>query len=95
MTIQYLEGKHRFYVPGLAGEPDVAEVTFQREGDNIGIIDHIYVNPNYRGQGIAEHLFELAVEKLKQEGRKIIPVCSYAKVQFERKTHLQHLLVKE
>lgn len=92
--MQYLEGNNRFYVPGPEGEDDVAEMTFRREGDDLAIIDHTYVNENYRREGIADHLFDLVVEKMRLEGRKIAPVCPYARKQFDKRKDLQTLLAE-
>jgi len=36
-------------------------------------------------------LFDLVIEQMKQEGRKVIPVCSYAVKQFERKPDLRSI----
>lgn len=92
--MDYLEGKNRFYVPGAEGEEEIAEMTYQLQGDDIAIIDHTYVNVNYRGQGIADRLFDLVVEKMRAEGRKVVPLCSFAVKQFERKPHYRDMLAK-
>lgn len=92
--MQFLEDENRFYVPNPDGKgDDIAEMTFVRDGEHRVIINHTYVNVNYRGQGIADRLFELVVEKMQQENRKVIPVCSYAKRMFERRKDLAHMLV--
>jgi uncharacterized protein len=92
--MEYLEGENRFYVPGAQGEEDIAEMTFQRQGDDLAIIDHTYVNINYRGQGIADRLFDLVVDKMRKEGRKIVPLCSFAEKQFARKPACQDILAE-
>lgn len=92
--MEYLEGENRFYVPSAQGEQDIAEMTFQRQGDNLAIIDHTYVNINYRGQGIADRLFDLVVDKMRKEGRKIVPRCSFAQKQFDRKPSCQDILAE-
>lgn len=92
--MQYLEGENRFYVPDPTGGKDIAEIVFERQGDDLALITHTEVNLNYRGQGIADRLFDLVIEKMQQEGRRIVPVCSYAVKQFERKPHLKPLLAK-
>ncbi|GAA5112156.1 GNAT family N-acetyltransferase [Orbus sasakiae] len=89
--MQFLEGESRFYVPNPDGGEDIAEMTYTRIGNDKASIDHTYVNINYRGQGIADRLFELVIEKMQQEKRKIIPVCSYAVAKFERRAELQAL----
>ncbi|WP_392552515.1 GNAT family N-acetyltransferase [Orbus wheelerorum] len=89
--MQFLEDENRFYVPSPDGGEDIGEITYTRIGNDKVSIDHTYVNINYRGQGIADRLFDLVIEQMKQEGRKVIPVCSYAVKQFERKPDLQSI----
>ena len=82
--IEYKEGQNRIYIPGQEGEADIAEMTFFRTGEHLATIDHTYVNNAYRGQGIAQKLLELAVQKLRAENRKIIPQCDFVAREFER-----------
>ncbi|MER2117389.1 MAG: GNAT family N-acetyltransferase, partial [Enterococcus casseliflavus] len=44
-----------------------------------------FVDPAYRGQGLAEKLVAKGVEKARKEQKKIIPLCPFAKKEFERK----------
>lgn len=82
--MQYLEGDNRFYVPGADGGADAAEITFTRIGEHLASIDHTFVDINFRRQGIGEHLVRLVVDKMRAEGRKILPNCSFAQREFER-----------
>lgn len=54
-------------------------------------IDHTYVNPDNRGQGIAQGLLEAVVEAAKKAGVKLKPVCSYAVKAFQEKAEYQAL----
>lgn len=65
-----------FYI-GDINNPD-AEITF--EETDIITIDHTYVSESLRGQGIAWDLLNRVIEYSKQKNKKILPVCSYAKV---------------
>ena len=65
-----------FYI-GEAISNNVAEITFE-ENKHI-IIDHTYVDPSLRGQGIALQLVNKVVEYAREKNKKIIPECSYAK----------------
>ncbi len=60
----------------------VAEITYS-VSYKIIIIDHTFVDPSLRGQGIASKLVDSVVELAKKENKKIIPLCPYAKKQFE------------
>lgn len=77
MLFHYLEDSDRFYVCNSANQ-EIAEMTFTRIGQNKATIDHTYIDPSYRGQGIADELLRLVVNMLQQENREIIPLCSFA-----------------
>ena len=56
----------------------MAEVAFAFIGDNEVDINHTYVNPELRGQGIAGDMLKLLAEHLMQKGIKAIATCPYA-----------------
>lgn len=65
-------------------EEEIGEMTWSNAGDDIMIIDHTYVSPVYRGQHLAEKLVEKGVEKARLENKKIIPLCPFAKAEFDK-----------
>ena len=70
----------------------LAEVTFpQREG--VAEIDHTFVDPSLRGQGVAGQLLRAVADTLRQDGRKARATCSYAIHWFETHPEEQNLLV--
>ena len=70
----------------------LAVVTFpQREG--VAEIDHTFVDPSLRGQGVAGQLLKAAADTLRAEGRKARPTCSYAVRWFETHPEYADLLV--
>jgi len=68
-----------------------AEITYKDLGDGILIIDHTYVSPLLRGKGIASTLVKLVVDQAKKENKKIIPLCPYAKKEFEHNKEYQKI----
>jgi predicted GNAT family acetyltransferase len=48
------------------------------------VINHTQVFDGYEGQGIARQMVMAAVDFARKEGRKIMPVCSYAKAVLTR-----------
>ncbi len=64
-------------------ETQVGEMTYLRQGENM-TIDHTRVFDGYEGQGIARQLVLAAVDFARANGRKIIPLCSYAQTFFAR-----------
>lgn len=75
------QGDHRFYI----GEDTdfQAEITFVPQADTL-VIDHTFVDPSLRGQGIAKQLVDRVVAYARTENKKILPLCSYARVVMER-----------
>ncbi|WP_125604306.1 GNAT family N-acetyltransferase [Lapidilactobacillus bayanensis] len=64
----------------------IAEVTFQTADDKpVYILDHTFVDPSLRGQGIAGQLVAAVVELARTNHQQIIPLCSYARQAFDTK----------
>ena len=62
----------------------VGEMTYSRTNPSLVVVDHTYVDPSLRGQGVAQHLQDALVAWARQTGNKVVPVCSYVKAQFNR-----------
>lgn len=69
----------RIYLLNETGEV-IAEVTYSPVREGIVDIDHTYVSPALRGQGIAARLLETLATELRKSGRKALASCSYADV---------------
>lgn len=80
----------RVYVQGDSGEM-IAEVTFPDAG-GVAEINHTFVDPSLRGQGVASRLLTEAVHQLRAEGRKARATCSYAVKWFEEHPEESDLL---
>lgn len=55
-------------------------------------VEHTVVKPELGGQGIAAKLNDRVVEFAKEEGLKIVPVCSYTVKYFEKNEELKEML---
>jgi predicted GNAT family acetyltransferase len=75
MDFQY--DNSRIYLNNVHGKT-MAEVTFSELSQHIVNIEHTYVDASFRGQGIAEKLLYALAAKLRKEGKKAYPTCSYA-----------------
>ena len=75
----------RFYRLGPDGQL-LAEVTYQSIADETAYaIDHTFVDPSLRGQGIASQLVKQVVDLARTEGKTIQPLCTFAVHEFETK----------
>lgn len=57
-------------------------------------INKTYTPPEYRGKGFATKLLQHAVAWAKENGLKIVPVCSFAAEYFRRHLELQDELAE-
>ena len=74
----------------------VAEQTFSMGPDGkVLIIDHTEVDESLRGQGMARKLTEATVLWARGAGVKIVPVCPFAKVVFEREPSFRDVLLHQ
>lgn len=76
-------GKEGSFV-ALQNEEEIGEMTYFRSDDNTIAVNHTRVSSWYEGKGIGKQLMEKCVEFARENGLKIIPVCSFAKAMFER-----------
>lgn len=70
------------YVVNVDGHE--AEMTYSRAGKGLIIIDHTGVPEALGGQGVGKQLVLRAIEDARSEGLKIIPLCPFAKAQFDK-----------
>ncbi len=69
----------------------VAEVTFPDVSEGVVNINHTFVDISLRGKGIAGKLMEEVVKKLREEGKKAYPTCSFAVSWFEKNEQFKDL----
>lgn len=85
------EEKDRFVLVNEDNQ-EIGEMTWSNAGDKMMIIDHTFVAPSYRGRKLAEKLVFSGVEKARREGKKIIPLCPFAKKEFDTKPDYSDVL---
>ena len=73
----------------------IAEITFPPCGPATVNIDHTFVSPLLRGQGIADRLVRSAVEEIQEDGRKAVVSCSYAIRWFSEHPEFSEVLKSE
>lgn len=80
------------YVIRLDGKE--AEMTYSRAGESMLIIDHTEVAPELNGLGFGGMLVRRAVEDARRDGKKLIPLCPFAKAYIEKHADLQDVVKK-
>ena len=86
-------GDLRFYKKD-ENENLICEITYSLADSNMIVIDRTFVNDDYRGQGIAAQLVDRVVEMAREENKKIIPRCPFAKGIFGRNGSLYADVIK-
>ena len=72
----------------------VGELTYAWRSPDQFVIDHTWVCPSMRGHGVARHLLDAAVAFARDKQVKIIPVCSYVVVMFQREASFADVWAK-
>ena len=71
------KGHNKYYI-GEDENHDIARITWVFENEKTINLNHTFVDPSLRGQGVAEQLLNKAVAFAKEHSYKIKPTCSYA-----------------
>lgn len=66
----------------------ICEISYSMADNNMISIDRTFVNDDYCGQGIAAQLVDCVVKMAREENKKIIPRCAFAKGMLERNSSL-------
>ena len=75
--MQFIVSDYKIYAKDAQGHV-IAEVTFPEVRKGTVTINHTYVDPSLRGQGVAGQLMIKAYEHIKEMGKKAEASCPYA-----------------
>jgi predicted GNAT family acetyltransferase len=67
-------------------------MTYTWAGEDRFIIDHTEVEDAYNGQGVGKEMLIKAVEFARENNKKIIPLCPFAKATFQKNEDLRDVL---
>ncbi|WP_299631879.1 GNAT family N-acetyltransferase [uncultured Roseobacter sp.] len=69
-----------------------AEMTFVKTGERMIIIDHTTMPQTMRRRGFGEALIRRIVADMREQGKKIAPLCPFAASQFRKHSDWSDLL---
>lgn len=69
----------------------LATVTYRHEGEFV-VIDHTWVPPQARGQGVAAAVVRAVLDEAERLGWAIVPRCPYVASYIDRNPEFKHLL---
>ncbi|WP_439520907.1 GNAT family N-acetyltransferase [Hydrogenophaga sp.] len=93
--IQHQESASRGAFVILRDGRRIAEMTYTRTNPSLVVVDHTFVDPSLRGQGVARQLQDAMVAWARENDTKVVPVCSYVQVQFDRDPSIRDVLAQE
>jgi uncharacterized protein len=62
----------------------LAQMTYSKAGETKIIIDHTEVDASLKGEGIGKDLVKAGVDFARENNLKIIPLCPFAKAEFQK-----------
>ena len=71
----------------------LAEMTYSRTNASLIIIDHTDVDASLGGKGVGRKLLNALVGWVRGAGIKVVPLCPFAKAQFEKDASIRDVLV--
>lgn len=94
-TIRLVKEPEKFRAALYDGAEEIGQCTYVNARPGVWTLDHTIVDPRYGGRGLAGKLVRAVAEMAREAGVKIIPQCSYARVQFDRKPEFADVYEKE
>ena len=85
------DDKHGSFEASIEGNK-AGLMTYTWAGEERFIIDHTEVEAAYNGKGVGKEMLIKAVEFARQNNKKIIPLCPFAKATFQKNADLQDFL---
>jgi predicted GNAT family acetyltransferase len=70
----------------------VAEMSYSRTNATLIIIDHTEVDASLSGQGVGKKLLGALVDWARSTGTKVVPLCPFAKAQFDKDPSIRDVL---
>jgi len=84
------DAKGAFYVENDGRR--LAEMTYSRTNAAQVIVDHTDVDASLGGQGVGRKLLAALVQWARATGTKVVPLCPFAKAQFDKDASIRDVL---
>ena len=82
--------KGSFFIQGDGQR--LAEMSYSRTNATLIIIDHTEVDASLSGQGVGKKLLGALVDWVRSTGTKVVPLCPFAKAQFDKDPSIRDVL---
>ena len=87
------KGVNKFYI-GDTEENPLAQIILTDIEENIIKIEHTYVYEQLKGKGAGKELVKKVVEFAMSNNKKVEPICSFAKKEFDKNKEYDCVLYK-
>ncbi len=95
MEIQQFDRENKGFFKATEDGKEAGRMTYSWAGTDRFIIDHTEVNPEFSGKGVGQKMVEAAVAYARENNLKIIPLCPFAKAQFNRHADWKDVLIEK
>ena len=92
MEILLKEQDSKGFAMARENEKRAGVMTYSVAGEELIIIDHTEVEPEYSGKSIGKQMLYKIVEMAREKNIKIIPLCPFAASMFKKKEDIQDVL---
>lgn len=92
MEIQQINDTRKGYFEAVEDGKEAGKMTYTWAGDSKFIIDHTEVSPDFNGKGVGKKLLMAAVDYVRANNVKIIPLCPFAKSVFDKVEEIRDVL---
>ncbi len=89
--MNFIYEDHRIYVLNEENKV-IVNATFPWIKEGVVVVDHTYVDPSLRGQGVASNLMHEVCGFAKKKGYKMVATCPYAVVWFKKHLEFNDLI---
>jgi predicted GNAT family acetyltransferase len=87
-------GLNKFYIGDTEESPLALVILSDMEQDVIKI-EHTYVYEQLKGKGAGKELIKKVVDFAMEKNKRLIPICSFAKKEFEKNKEYMSVLYKD
>lgn len=89
--MNFIYEDHKIYVLN-EDHKVIVNATFPFIKEGVVVVDHTYVDPSLRGQGVASNLMHEVYKHAKAKGYKVVATCPYAVVWFKKHQDLNDII---
>lgn len=92
MDLEFVASENPAVLRDTEADEVVGRVEYHVDEDGRYFLNYLWVNPDYRGQGMARRTLDPFTEHVRDEGAKITPICGVAKRMMEGDERYEDLL---